>query len=184
MYIVTLIPLTAFDAGLCGSQSMTTLLVCRFFAGVFGCSSMTSAGGLISDIFAAAQRGLAMGVFGAMPWLGPVVGPIVSGELTPTPPIGGDRRRRTTADNDTRWAAFWETPPDGDGWPPLLLALPPYSLSCISSSSPRPTRPSSCVPVRHGYRLPPARCTAASTMSCGHSATASLSRPSSRCRSS
>jgi MFS family permease len=28
--------------------------------------------------FLAEQRGLAMGVFGAMPWLGPVVGPLVS----------------------------------------------------------------------------------------------------------
>ncbi|KAL1406721.1 hypothetical protein Q8F55_006125 [Vanrija albida] len=83
VYAVTLIPFTAFCAGLCGSKTITALLVLRFFAGTFGCSSMTNAGGLISDMFRAKDRGLAMGVFGAMPWLGPALGPIVGGFLSP-----------------------------------------------------------------------------------------------------
>jgi MFS family permease len=43
---------------------------------------MTNAPALISDIWDNAQRGVAMGVFGAMPWLGPVIGPIVGGFLS------------------------------------------------------------------------------------------------------
>lgn len=73
-YIVTLIPLTAFDAGVCGSPNLIAMLLLRFCAGTFGCSTMTNAGGIISDMFAAEMRGSAMGVFGAMPWLGPVSG--------------------------------------------------------------------------------------------------------------
>jgi MFS family permease len=81
-YILTFIPLTAFDAAVCGAPNLSALLVLRFFAGMFGCSSMTSAGGLISDMFESSDRGLAMGVFGVMPWLGPVVGPICGGFLS------------------------------------------------------------------------------------------------------
>lgn len=80
-FLITQIPFTAFDAAVCGSQSLYALLLLRFCAGIFGCCSMTNAGGIISDMFRAHQRGLAMGVFGAMPWLGPVVGPIVGGFL-------------------------------------------------------------------------------------------------------
>lgn len=44
IYVVTLIPLVAFDSAVCGVQSLNGLLVTRFFAGVFGCSTMTNAG--------------------------------------------------------------------------------------------------------------------------------------------
>ncbi|GMK59011.1 hypothetical protein CspeluHIS016_0700260 [Cutaneotrichosporon spelunceum] len=81
-YILTFVPFTAFDAAVCGAPSLNALLVLRFLAGMFGCSSMTSAGGLISDMFESSDRGLAMGVFGVMPWLGPVVGPICGGFLS------------------------------------------------------------------------------------------------------
>ncbi|BEI81998.1 hypothetical protein CcaverHIS002_0211580 [Cutaneotrichosporon cavernicola] len=81
-YIITFIPLTAFDAGVCGAPTLNAMLILRFLAGMFGCSSMTSAGGLISDMFESSDRGLAMGVFGVMPWLGPVIGPICGGFLS------------------------------------------------------------------------------------------------------
>lgn len=78
-YIITLIPFTAFQAAVCGAPSLSAVLVLRFFAGMFGCSTMTNAGGIIADMFSAADRGLAMGVFGAMPWCGPVIGPVIGG---------------------------------------------------------------------------------------------------------
>lgn len=80
-FVITQIPFTIFDAGVCGSKTLYALLMLRFCAGIFGCCSMTNAGGIISDMFRAHKRGLAMGVFGAMPWLGPVIGPIVGGFL-------------------------------------------------------------------------------------------------------
>jgi MFS family permease len=66
--------LTAFNAGAAGSQNIQTLIILRFFAGAFGSSPLTNAGGVIADMFPATQRGMAMSVFAAAPFLGPVLG--------------------------------------------------------------------------------------------------------------
>lgn len=42
--IVSFIPLTAFNAAVCGSTNLNGMLVLRFIAGTFGCSSMTNSG--------------------------------------------------------------------------------------------------------------------------------------------
>ncbi|KAI9823827.1 MAG: hypothetical protein M1819_001128 [Sarea resinae] len=73
--------LTAFNAGAAGSQNMATLIILRFFAGSFGSSPLTNAGGVIADLFTAQERGLAACLFGAAPSLGPTIGPIVGGFL-------------------------------------------------------------------------------------------------------
>lgn len=71
--------LTAFNAGAAGSQNSWTLIILRFFAGAFGSSPLTNAGGVIADMFPANQRGVAMSLFAAAPFLGPTLGPIVGG---------------------------------------------------------------------------------------------------------
>lgn len=71
--------LTIFNAAACGAQNIQTLIILRFFAGSFGSSPLTNAGGVIADMFPAAQRGLATTLFAAAPFLGPVIGPIVGG---------------------------------------------------------------------------------------------------------
>jgi len=76
--------LTAFNAGAAGSQNVQTLLILRFFAGAFGSSPLTNAGGVIADMFPASQRGLAMSIFAAAPFMGPTLGPIVGGFLGQT----------------------------------------------------------------------------------------------------
>lgn len=79
LFIGTYAVLTAFNAGAAGAQNIQTLIVLRFFAGAFGSSPLTNAGGVIADMFPAKQRGLAMALFAAAPFLGPVIGPIVGG---------------------------------------------------------------------------------------------------------
>ncbi|KAJ9283852.1 hypothetical protein DTO021C3_8536 [Paecilomyces variotii] len=81
LFIGTYAGLTAFNAGCAGAQNIQTLIILRFFAGAFGSSPLTNAGGVIADMFPAAQRGLAMSVFAAAPFLGPVLGPIIGGFL-------------------------------------------------------------------------------------------------------
>lgn len=76
LFFGTYFCLTAFNAGAAGSQNMATLIVLRFLAGAFGSSPLTNAGGVIADMFPAAQRGLATSLFAAAPFLGPVIGPI------------------------------------------------------------------------------------------------------------
>lgn len=70
LFIGTYGALTAFNAGAAGSQNIWTLLILRFFAGAFGSSPLTNAGGVIADIFPARQRGIAMSIFAVSPFLG------------------------------------------------------------------------------------------------------------------
>ncbi|KXH60373.1 major facilitator superfamily transporter [Colletotrichum salicis] len=81
LFIATYIALTAFNAGAAGAQNIETLIILRFFAGTFGASPMTNAGGVIADMFNANERGLATAIFAAAPFLGPSIGPIVGGFL-------------------------------------------------------------------------------------------------------
>ncbi|CAO1627687.1 unnamed protein product [Parajaminaea phylloscopi] len=63
------------------SHNLAALLVFRFLAGAFGSSALTNSGGTIADCHAARQRGLAMAVFAAAPFLAPTLGPLVGGFL-------------------------------------------------------------------------------------------------------
>ncbi|EKD13083.1 uncharacterized protein L3040_007166 [Drepanopeziza brunnea f. sp. 'multigermtubi'] len=84
LFFSTYAMLTAFNAGAAGSQNIQTLIILRFLAGAFGSSPLTNAGGVIADMFPASQRGVAMSIFAAAPFLGPVIGPIVGGFLGET----------------------------------------------------------------------------------------------------
>ncbi|KZZ90266.1 Major facilitator superfamily domain, general substrate transporter [Moelleriella libera RCEF 2490] len=81
LFVLTYACLTAFNAGCVGAQNIWTLLILRFFAGSFGSSPLTNAGGTIADMFEADQRGLATAIFAAAPFLGPVLGPVAGGFL-------------------------------------------------------------------------------------------------------
>lgn len=84
LFFATYGVLTIFNAGAAGSQNIQTLVTLRFFAGAFGSSVLTNAGGVIADMFPASQRGLALSVFAAAPFMGPTLGPIVGGFLGET----------------------------------------------------------------------------------------------------
>lgn len=81
VFIGTYCGLTIFCAGTTGAKNIQTLLVFRFLAGAFGSSPFTNSGGVIADMFAARERGLALSAFALAPFLGPVIGPIVGGFL-------------------------------------------------------------------------------------------------------
>ncbi|KAI0401428.1 MFS general substrate transporter [Xylaria palmicola] len=79
VFIGSFAGVTAFNGGCWASQNIATLVVLRFFTGLFASSPLTNAGGIIADMFPPAQRGLAMSAFVVSPYLGPAIGPIVSG---------------------------------------------------------------------------------------------------------
>lgn len=79
LFTGTYMMLTIFNAGAAGANNAATLIVLRFLAGTFGSSPLTNAGGVIADMMQANQRGIGMSIFAAAPFLGPVIGPIVSG---------------------------------------------------------------------------------------------------------
>ncbi|KAH7095935.1 major facilitator superfamily domain-containing protein [Paraphoma chrysanthemicola] len=81
VFFGTYIAFTAFNAGAAGAPNIWGLLILRFFAAAFGSSPLTNAGGVIADLFTANERGLAMSIFSAAPFMGPVLGPIIGGFL-------------------------------------------------------------------------------------------------------
>ncbi|KAL6692411.1 MFS general substrate transporter [Trichoderma pleuroticola] len=82
LFITTHTCVVAVVAASAGSRSITQLLVFRFLTGMFGASPLTNSGGVIADMFPAAQRGLAMIFFCAAPFMGPVLGPIIGGFIS------------------------------------------------------------------------------------------------------
>lgn len=84
LYALTYGALTALNAGAAGSKNIQTLIILRFLAGAFGSSPLTGAVGVIADIFAAKDRGPAMSLFAAAPFLGPVLGPVIGGFIGET----------------------------------------------------------------------------------------------------
>ncbi|KAH8727552.1 major facilitator superfamily domain-containing protein [Phaeosphaeriaceae sp. PMI808] len=81
VFVGTYVAFVAFNAGAAGAPNIWGLLILRFFAAAFGSSPLTNAGGVIADLFNANERGLAMSIFSAAPFMGPVLGPIIGGFL-------------------------------------------------------------------------------------------------------
>ncbi|GAA5951649.1 hypothetical protein JCM3765_005993 [Sporobolomyces pararoseus] len=64
----------------CGlAKNIETIVIGRFLAGSFASSPLTNCGGVVADMFGPIQRGVAMSVFSASVFLGPVLGPILGG---------------------------------------------------------------------------------------------------------
>ncbi|CEL02068.1 hypothetical protein ASPCAL01643 [Aspergillus calidoustus] len=65
-----------FQIGCALAPNIASLIVFRTITGMGGSACLTIGGGVISDLFAPEQRGLAMSIFSSGPLLGPVIGPI------------------------------------------------------------------------------------------------------------
>lgn len=59
------------------AQNLETIMICRFLVGVFGCSPLAVVGGAMADIWDPVDRAVAIAMFSAATFLGPVLGPIV-----------------------------------------------------------------------------------------------------------
>ena len=56
------------------SKTFASLVICRFFAGVFGSPPLSIGAGTNADMYPTAQRGLVTCFFIVAPFLGPVLG--------------------------------------------------------------------------------------------------------------
>ncbi|KNZ71569.1 hypothetical protein J132_08627 [Termitomyces sp. J132] len=89
--IVFLVTLTTYTLlQLMGSlgHSLAILLTCRLLTGIVGASPLSNAGGAISDIWNARERGLASAIYATVPFLAPVIGPIVGGFVAENSRLG------------------------------------------------------------------------------------------------
>ncbi|KAF2444616.1 MFS general substrate transporter [Karstenula rhodostoma CBS 690.94] len=79
--ILTYALTTLFSGAVIASNNIATVLVLRFFSGAFGASAITNSGGVVSDMFSARDRAVAMLAFIGAPFLGPSIAPIACNYL-------------------------------------------------------------------------------------------------------
>ncbi|KAL2839757.1 major facilitator superfamily domain-containing protein [Aspergillus pseudoustus] len=79
LWVTSHIAMVSFLAGSAGSPNIATLLILRFLVGTFGGSPLVNSCGTIAELFGPAQRGLALKIYCAVPFLGHILGPIVGG---------------------------------------------------------------------------------------------------------
>lgn len=66
IFIVAFVPYIAFQIGAALAQTTAQLLVFRFLGGCFAASPLTNSGALISDLFDADSRGVALAIFSSV----------------------------------------------------------------------------------------------------------------------
>jgi MFS family permease len=70
-----------FSLGTATAKDTQTVLLTRFFAGLFGSAPVTNTGGVLSDIWSPEERGAAIVGYALAVVGGPVLGPIVGGAI-------------------------------------------------------------------------------------------------------
>jgi MFS family permease len=64
------------------SKNIETLIILRFFAGLFGSPALSIGSATIADIWAVHERAIPMTVYVATPFMGPALGPLLGGYAT------------------------------------------------------------------------------------------------------
>ncbi len=81
IFYITFICYIAFSFLCAFAPNFGSLLVGRFLAGTFVSAPLTNAPGVLADLWGPAARGNAMAGFSCMVWVGPSIGPVISGFL-------------------------------------------------------------------------------------------------------
>jgi MFS family permease len=71
-----------FSFGTATAKDIQTVLITRFFTGLFGSAPVTNTGGVMADIWPPQQRGIAIVGYAITIVGGPTLGPIIGGALT------------------------------------------------------------------------------------------------------
>lgn len=89
--LIPIFGLMVFSFATAAAKDIQTILITRFFAGVFGCAPLSNVGGVLADVWPAAQRGMALNCWGISVIVGPLVAPIIGGALVVNLPETGWR---------------------------------------------------------------------------------------------
>ncbi|KAH7093444.1 major facilitator superfamily domain-containing protein [Paraphoma chrysanthemicola] len=71
-----------FSIAVAVGKDLQTILICRFFAGLFGSSPLAIVAAVFADMFNNKVRGLAVAVFSATVFMGPLLAPFIGGFIT------------------------------------------------------------------------------------------------------
>ena len=82
VFNITNVLFVAFTLGCGFANSITTLIILRFFAGFNGSACLALGGGVIADMIAPEARGKATAIWSIGPLMGPVIGPICGGFMS------------------------------------------------------------------------------------------------------
>ncbi|KAF2101507.1 MFS multidrug transporter-like protein [Rhizodiscina lignyota] len=82
-YVPCMLLFGLFTLGAGLSQSIASLTICRFFAGVFGSPVLSVSAGTMADIWTPQQRPIPLATLTMIPFLGPSLGPLISGFVIP-----------------------------------------------------------------------------------------------------
>ncbi|OAG11677.1 MFS general substrate transporter [Paraphaeosphaeria sporulosa] len=70
---------SVFSLAVATGKDLQTVLICRFFAGLFGACPLSVVAAVYADIFSNVQRGIAIGTFSATVFMGPMMAPFIGG---------------------------------------------------------------------------------------------------------
>jgi len=71
-----------FSIAVAVAKDLQTIIICRFFAGIFGSSPLAIVAAVFADMFNNKMRGLAVAVFSATVFMGPLLAPFIGGFIT------------------------------------------------------------------------------------------------------
>ncbi|KAF2794406.1 major facilitator superfamily [Melanomma pulvis-pyrius CBS 109.77] len=71
-----------FNIGVASGKDLQTILICRFFSGFFGACPLTCVAAVFSDMFNNRTRGMAITIFSATVFTGPLLAPFIGGFIT------------------------------------------------------------------------------------------------------
>ena len=77
--VVAMFGFTVFNFGVATAKDLQTVLLCRFFTGVFGSCPLSVVAAIFADIFDNKQRGPAITTFSTTVFMGPLLGPFIGG---------------------------------------------------------------------------------------------------------
>ena len=76
---IGILGMSCFEIGVAVALNLETIMICRFFAGVFGSAPLAVVGGALSDFWNPVERGVTVGVYSMCTFVGPVAAPIIGG---------------------------------------------------------------------------------------------------------
>lgn len=79
VFLVTPWPFALFTLGAGFSKNVTSLIICRFFAGVFAAPAVGNASATITDYTAGRYRAISMAFYYSLPTFGALLGPLIGG---------------------------------------------------------------------------------------------------------
>jgi DHA1 family multidrug resistance protein-like MFS transporter len=80
--VIAALGFSIFSIAVAVAKDLQTVLICRFFAGLFGSSPLAIVAAVFADMFDNKVRGLAIAVFSATVFMGPLLAPFIGGFIT------------------------------------------------------------------------------------------------------